>query len=332
VKPVPLVRILTIVFAVVLAVPAGIPAAQNEKPKKAATRIDLNRDDARGQMQVLVDGREAIVYQYGTDLDLVHYYPVRSPSGKSLTVQKTDPFPHQRSIWLADAVQLEGRRKVSFYMAYYSKVDPKDPNSPYRDHVRHVEFLPGKTAGNQAEIGMKLLWEMDQNVPVLDETRQTRIVALRGGEYFIDLTFTVTASYGDVTFVSDWSHYAWPYVRMSPEFSEEKGGTIANSEGGKGQVQTIGKPAHWVDYSNAVEGVTEGLAIFSHSQNEYPHKWFNRVYGTFGPRRADARSGHPFVLKKGESLKQRVGILVHRGDVKDGLVAERYEQYLAGKL
>jgi hypothetical protein len=57
-----------------------------------------------------------------------------------------------------------------------------------------------------------------------------------------------------------------------------------------------------------------------------------RDYGCFGPRRADARSGKKFTLKKGESLRQRVGVLVHRGDVKSGRVAERYSQYIEGKL
>jgi hypothetical protein len=188
----------------------------------APARVAFERDDARGQMAVRIDGKEALVYQYAPDLDLVHY--------------------------------------------------------------------------------------------------------------LLDLSFTVTASYGDVTFTSDWSHYAWPYVRMRKEFSEENGGMITNSEGGQHQQDTLARPAHWADYSNTVEGTTEGLAIFSHADNPYPHKWFNRFYGCFGPRRADERSGKPFTLKKGESLQQRVGILVHRGDVREGRVAERYQQYIGGKL
>ena len=39
-----------------------------------------------------------------------------------------------------------------------------------------------------------------------------------------------------------------------------------------------------------------------------------------------------FVLKKGESLKQHVGILVHSGNAKTGRVAERYQQFIAGKF
>ena len=88
----------------------------------------------------------------------------------------------------------------------------------------------------------------------------------------------------------------------------------------------------WVDYSNTISGVTEGLTIFSHSQNEYPHQWLTRDYGTFGPRRADAQNGKPFTLGRGKSLDRRVGVLVHRGDVKSGEVARRYTEYVEGKL
>ena len=141
-----------------------------------------------------------------------------------------------------------------------------------------------------------------------------------------------TATYGDINFASDWVHYAWPYIRMNTAFSVDDGGRIVNSEGAVNQAETNAKPADWVDYTNTIDGATEGLAIFSHDDNDKPHKWLTRHYGCFGPRRADAKSGKPFTLAKGESITQRVGVLVHRGDVEGGQVAERYEAYIAGEL
>jgi hypothetical protein len=151
---------------------------------------------------------------------------------------------------------------------------------------------------------------------------------LGAGEYLIDMQFKVHAAYGDVVFAGDWIHYAWPLVRMHPQFSVDKGGRITNSEGGINQKGTNHQVARWVDYSNQVEGVAEGLAIFSAPDNEHPHRWLTRDYGTFGPRRVDAQSGTHFTLKKGESLKQCVAILVHSGDVSGGRVKERYQQYV----
>ena len=60
------------------------------------------------------------------------------------------------------------------------------------------------------------------------------------------------------------------------------------------------------------------------------HRWLTREYGTFGPRRPDDRSGKPFTLKKGESITQRVGVLVHKGDVAAGRVRERYWEIRPG--
>jgi len=296
----------------------------------ADSRVELRRDDAKGQMAVLVDGREALVYQYAADLDMAHFYPVRSPGGKSMTVQHPNPYPHHRSFWFADKVRLADQRPVEFYAALYTGKDRRSP--PFRDHIRHVEFIDGPAEKDRAEITMKLVWEMDGNKPVLDETRRMRVVALGDGEYFLDITFTLTAVHGDVTFVSDAVHYAWPYIRMNTAFSVNGGGRMTSSQGGVNQQGTHNQLARWIDYSNTVEGETAGLAIFTAPDSPQPSRWLTRDYGTFGPRRPDARSGKPFTVAKGESITQRIGVLVHRGDVKAGAVAERYRRYVGGDL
>ena len=293
-------------------------------------RVELRQDDKAGRIEFLVDGKIAVLYRYGAGVDLPYYVPY-SPSGKPMTVEHPEPYPHHRSVWFADKVQLEGKRVVGFYNALYSRIDADDPQSGFRDYIRHVELkAEGGETGPRGSLSavLRLAWVMDQDTPVLDETRKMRIVGLGGGEYLLDITFTVTANYGDVAFKSDAVHYAWPYVRMTPEFSVDSGGMMVNSEGGVNQKGTHGKVATWVDYSNTIDGVTEGLAVFSHTDNEHPHRWLTRDYGTFGPRRADAKSGKEFTLKRGESMSQRVGILVHRGDAEAGKVAERYEAYV----
>lgn len=293
----------------------------------SAAQVELKRDDAKHQLAVLADGKVALVYSFEPDSFLPYFYPVNSPSGKELTVKLTDPYPHHRSFWFADTVQLEGEKAAaSFYNAYYSFKSGKGPR------IRHVKFTAEKAEGNAATLGMDLLWELGDGRPVFREVRDARFLALEGGEWFLDIRFTVTAETGDVHFRSDAAHYAWPYIRIHPQFSVQKGGTLVNSEGGVKQAGTQGKAAKWCDYSNAVDGKTEGLAFFSHAENEHPHTWLTRDYGTFGPRRADPRNGKPFTLKKGESLTMRVGVLVHNGDAKEGNVAERYGEYVSGAL
>jgi len=319
-------------FAIALAAPrAGVAA------EPAAAPVQFRRDDDKGLLRVMVEGKEAIVYQYNSRLDLPHYWPIRSPSGKSMTVQYPRKYPHHRSFWFGDTVKPAGsKRSVSTYNAFYSKKGRKPAPKEFPDRVRHVKFaqsVPSAGIGRRGggEITTHLVWEMDFKTPILDETRNMRVVSLGGGQYLLDITVTVTATYGDVQFISDWVHYAWPYLRMNETFNVEKGrGTITSSEGGVNQKGTNGRTAKWVDYSAAPGGKAEGLAIFSHPSNARPHKWLTRDYGCFGPRRIDTRSGKKFTLKKGRSLRRRVGILVHGGDVKTGKVARRYRRYAKG--
>lgn len=307
------------------------PSADTPPADGGSARVELRDREADGRLEIVVGGKTAAIYRYG-GVDLPHFFPVSSPSGKELTIDRTEPYPHHRSLWFADTVVLTGHRQASFYNAWYTKIDKKDPRSPFRDHIRHVEFTAQKAKGNEAEYSERLLWEMDRKVPVLDEERQVRVVGLERGQYFLDLRFTVTASYGDVKFTSDQAHYAWPYVRMHPRFSVDKGGTMVNSEGGVNQKETNNRRARWVDYSNTIDGVTEGLAILTHDAAGPAPLWLTRDYGTFGPRREGARHGKPFELKKGESLRQRVGVLIHGGDAKAAGIDRWYQRYLDGKL
>jgi hypothetical protein len=300
---------------------------------KARPEVMLARDDASGTLSILVGGREAVVYQYGEGLDLVHYWPMRSPSGKNLLVQETEPYPHHRSFWFADTVRPEGgERDVSFYNALYGgvKTEAGAYVPPFRDRIRHRSFTRLDSAAARADIEAELAWEMDGGSPVIDERRRLAVHGLGGGEYLLDLAWTLTASQGDVHFTSDDVHYAWPFLRLDPAFSGEKGGKITSDTGAAGQEATNMKPALWIDYSNTVEGVTEGVAMFQWPDGR-EHRWLTREYGTFGPRRPDDQSGKPFTLKRGESISQRVGVLVHKGDVAGGRVRERYQRYIEGR-
>lgn len=294
--------------------------------------IELRRDDAAGRLQVMIDGREAFVYQYAETLDLPHYWPMNSPLGKNMLVQQTEPYPHHRSFWFADTVRLDGGREVSTYNALYTgkETEPKTYGPPFRDHIRHIAFTRMESGEGRAVIDSQLIWEMESRQAMLEENRHVVVRALGEGEYLFEITFTLIAAGGDVEFVSDDVHYAWPYLRLQTRWSGENGGTITASSGATGQEATNLKAALWIDYSNTVEGETAGVAVYQWPDGR-EHRWLTREYGCFGPRRPDDRSGKPFMLKKGESIAQRVGVLVHGGDVKTGRVAERYQQYVEGK-
>jgi hypothetical protein len=297
----------------------------------AKPHVMFARDDAAGTLAVLIGGREAFVFQYGPDVDLPHYWPMRSPSGRNMLVRKTEPYPHHRSFWFADTVRPEGgERDLSFYNGLYSgtKTETGDYVAPFRDRIRLVALPKIEAKNDRAEVVAELAWETDGR-PVIAEKRRLVVHSLGGGEYLLDLTWTLTAPAGDVQFVSDDVHYAWPFLRLDPVWNGEHGGRITSDTGAAGQEATNMKPALWIDYSNTVEGVAEGVAVFQWPDGS-AHRWLTREYGCFGPRRPDDRSGKPFTLKKGDSLAQRAAVLVHKGDVAGGHVRERYEKYVKG--
>jgi len=316
----------TAAAAALIALCAAALGLQASKP-----RIALARDDASGRLTVLVGGREAIVFRYGADLDLVHYWPLRSPGGKNMLVEKTEPYPHHRSFWFADTVRPEGgERDISFYNGLYSGVKAMsgDYGPPFRDRIRFVSFPRLEADAGRAVIEALSVWE-SEGVHVFDETRRLAVHSLGRGEYLLDLTWTLMPSNGDVTFTSDDVHYAWPYLRLDPAWNGEHGGKIISDTGAVGEKATNMKPALWIDYSNTVDGETAGVAVLQWPDGR-EHRWLTREYGCFGPRRPDDRSGKPFTVRRGETVTQRVGVLVHQGDVLAGRVRQRYEMYVRG--
>ena len=99
-------------------------------------------------------------------------------------------------------------------------------------------------------------------------------------------------------FTSDWVHYAWPYVRMDPAWSGTQGGVIDDDQGRRGQAATNEQYAEWIDYSNTVDGETDGVAVLLPPSDE-PRKWLTREYGTFGPRRGRRAQRHGLRARAG---------------------------------
>jgi hypothetical protein len=111
-------------------------------------------------------------------------------------------------------------------------------------------------------------------------------------------------------------------------------GHIVNSEG-QTEDGTWGKRAAWCDYYGPVDGQTVGVAIFDHPDNpRHPTWWHVRNYGLFA---ANPFGQHNFerkpegvgnlVIPAGESVTFKYRFYFHKGDEKEGKVAEHYRKY-----
>jgi hypothetical protein len=307
--------------------------------------VSFQHDDARGELRALAGNRELFVYNYSTSDSLPHFFPLNTPSGKNLLVEKTEPYPHHRAFWVSDTVIRDGV-KGDIYNSYYSgkklprKTGPdavkREHGPPFNTASVHKAFREVcRTEGAARGYEEDLVWETSRTTttfPLLDEHRNVQVHLLQDGAYLVDFQFTLTAAYGDVKFVSDQVHYAWPFLRINKQFSPEGGGTLTNDRNTTGQERTNLKPAKWIDYSNTINGATEGVTMFQFPHGDPDPLWLTRDYGTFGPRRPEAQSGKPFTLKKGESLHQRVGIYVHNGNAADARLGDMYTRYVNGKV
>jgi len=302
---------------------AGTPSAD--------LRATLERDDDAGTLRFAFDGREACVYQYGEEWAIPHIWPLRSPSGRSLLVQRTEPYPHHRSLWIVDRVRLAGGADTDFYHEWKNLRDPERPELGHHSFIRHEGFSELRPGARSATATIELSWIVPEDQPVLDQSQRIELIDLGDGEYALDLSWELRASFGEVEFLSDWVHYGWPYLRMDPAFSGTNGGTITDDQGRQGQEATNGRYARWIDYSNSVDGIAEGVAVLLVGDDR-PRKWLTREYGTFGPRRPDELSGTKFKLRRDEKLRDRVILLVHHGDVRSGRVAERLAELEARAL
>jgi methane monooxygenase PmoA-like len=291
---------------------------------KLATSMSGTKLDVEAStLSFSVNGRVAFVYQFSPQYAIPHIWPLRSPSGRSLLVQHPDPYPHHRSLWIVDKVQLRGGPITDFYHEWKNLIDPKQPELGHHSYIRHDEIGVTSAGSDGASAQLKLTWMSKNQMPVLTQYLKIEVQDLGAAEYLLSMNWDLRADFGDVIFHSDWVHYAWPFLRMDPAFSGENGGTILDDQGRRGQKQTNQQYAQWIDYSNTVDGVTEGLAVFTPNDGQ-KRKWLTREYGTFGPRRPDAQSGEPFTLKRGEILQGAVKILVHNGDADQARVAQRY--------
>ena len=156
----------------------------------------------------------------------------------------------------------------------------------------------------------------------------------------MDFEITIHASNGKVT-MGDTKEGSMA-IRLTSTMrvrGEVGQGHIVNSEGNR-ETSAWGKRAKWCDYYGPVEGQTVGVAIFDHPDNPcHPTWWHVRDYGLFA---ANPFGVHDFekkpagtgdlVIPAGQSVTFKYRFYFHRGDEKQGKVAERYRAYASGAV
>ncbi|MBM3891121.1 MAG: hypothetical protein FJ388_18570 [Verrucomicrobia bacterium] len=296
--------------------------------------------DGDGKLTVKVDGQLFTEY-YFKDVPRPFFYPIIGPGGIAMTrnypmktVEGEDQdHPHHRSLWYAHG-DVNG-------VDCWAEAARKGGTLGKTLHRKFLEKTSGKDCG---VIRTENEWVGPEGKVLCTDERTLRIYPLPGGERMLDFEITFKATQGELklgdTKEGSMSIRVPATMSLKSKVAKEKAqGHIINSEGHRDD-EAWGKRAKWCDYYGPVEGKVLGVAVFDHPKNpRHPTWWHARNYGLctanpFGIH--DFEKGKPkgegdLIIPAGKSATFRYRFVFHKGDEKEGKVAERYQEYAAGK-
>lgn len=289
----------------------------------AAANLQVTRHES--SVVVTVDGKPFTTYHTKSKSKPI-LWPIVGPTGKSVTrgypmkaatdTERAD-HPHHRSLWFTHG-DVNGT-------SYWH--EEKRSGS-----IVHKEFLKVE-GGERATITTRNDWVApDGSVPCTD--LRTIVMGADQDRRWIDFEITITAGDEKVVFGDTKEGSFGIRVAGTMKVEAENGGHIVNNKGDRDK-DTWGKQASWVDYHGPVGEETLGIAILNHPTSfRFPTYWHVRTYGLFA---ANVFGIHNFenneerdgshTLAPGESITFRYRVLLHKGDEKEGMIAESFVDY-----
>lgn len=262
-----------------------------------------------------------------TDSKVPYLHPLRSASGAVLSRRwpmddsakdEERDHPHHRAFWLS-----HGNVNGHDFWAFQFGQDP-------RIEVRKVD------AGDGGSFTADLAWTAGGKTH-LTETRGYSFKKLDDKTTLIGVVSTLTAADGDATFAdTKEGFFALRVDRTLRQKGSQAKGSIADSTG-RQDGDVWGKKATWVAFTGPDEKNEPAvIAIFDHPSNlRHPTWWHARDYGLlaanpFGIHDFEGKKDKTLgnhVLKKGESLTFRYGVILHHGSLESAKLADRWTDF-----
>jgi hypothetical protein len=251
-------------------------------------------------------------------------WPIVAPGGKRVTrgypiepqPGETNDHIHQRGLWFTHG-------DVNGVMFWNEEKGSGE--------IRHREFTKLE-GGETGTIVARNDWLAPGGKRVCTEVQTFRF---SGDDKMriIDARLTLHASDGELKFGDNKEGSFGLRVADTMRIEARLGGQIITSESATNE-SAWGQPAKWVDYHGPVDGEVLGVAILDHPSNpSHPVRWHVRPYGLFAAN-PFARQAFDFsqipasiTVPAGESITFRYRVIVHRGDEKEGKVAEHYAEF-----
>ncbi|RYF85188.1 MAG: hypothetical protein EOO00_14390 [Chitinophagaceae bacterium] len=301
--------------------------------------IVQNAKDKR--VDITIDGKPFTSYIYPDSLMKSVLYPLHTSKGTLITRGwPMDPrsgeridHPHHVGMWF-NYGNVNG---LDFWNN--STAIPADKRSGYGT-IKHISVDKALAANDRAELAVTKSWLNPDNKELLRE-KTTYVFTAPGGQRAIEMTTTLTATHGDVSF--DDNKEGVLGIRLARElehpsdkpekFTDANGiatdvaklnndgvtGRYRSSEGKEGD-SVWGTRGKWVNLNGKIGDEPVSLVIYDHPKNVgYPTYWHARGYGLFAanPLGQKEFSGGKtelhFKLPAGKSVTFRYKILINSG-------------------
>jgi hypothetical protein len=294
--------------------------------KAAAPKVVLTKKGDKLEIDVVVSGEPFTTYIYSNDNRKPFLWPVYGEGKVGVTrdwpmdpnAKGSTDHVHHKSIWSA-----------------YGDINGVDcwaeeAESGYQ-HSDDVTFGSGDVFG---WIKAKNTWQDKEHKPVIAEEREYRFYASPAAARAFDAAVTFKAAFGDAKF-GDTKEGGIISFRIRPDIQVNKGGTIINASGAKGEAGCWGKPSPWCDYYGDIPGTgVRGIAIFDNPGNlRHPSSWHVRGYGLNGASVfglgafTNKKENGEYLLANGKSLTFNYRVIIHSGDSEQAKLGEHYAAY-----
>ncbi len=299
------VRGLLLTATLTLFAASAITASAQTEGGKVEAKMEKN------QVVVTIGGQVFTCYKFDASQKYPYFWPVNGPaSGKSITTETSDPYPHHHSLFFG-CDRVNGGN-------YWQEANERGQILSQRPKI--VE-----ASGSRVVFTDVGLWKQPGEEPIIRDQRQIVITAPSDGLRFIDFTITLEPL-TDIRILK--TNHSLFSARVVPELAVTAGGTLVNAEGKTKEKGTFGVASSWCDYYGTRAGVTEGIAILQHpSDRWYPSKWFTRDYGFFSPTPMDWLEGDKLDIPEGEKLTLRYRVVVHSGDTQKAGIRAIFDAY-----
>ena len=273
--------------------------------------------DANGQLVIRIGGQEYARYAYGSAGQPIwkpYLYPLRAANGLSLLADAPTDHRHHHGFWVG-----------------YGRVEDTDCWLERHNSGKIVArgFDSIESGGETGGFTQSCDWVAPTGDLILRDTRAFTFYDTPVEARIFDFELNLRVPGDQNVTLHQTNEAGLPHIRVAEGLTARTGGTLTNASGKRNERETYKQRSPWLDCSGKLGRLECGLAVFDHPRNpDYPTPWFTRDYGPFSPNFLFFRDD-PWILTPDSPLRLRYRVYTHSGDVREGRVAEAWEQYRA---